>query len=195
MQSENSLGVDSNAEKGTEGGWTNNGDAFRMSKSGTGVSSSGGIFLNEARRFENRTRRSEFLLSFFFLLRFFFFLYSLFVWDQVLFSACCAKWMMGGGEGESRVCFLRSRPAHVRIPSSPRGLWSFRFLVPLLDVIIGERAFKFHVRKEKVSVRFPSSVIKPEAVENCALSFFWTYQKKILSQIDYMRKTELKWER
>lgn len=66
MQSENSLGVDSSAEKGTEGGWTNNGDAFRMSKSGTGVSGSGGIFLNEARRFENRTRRSEFLLSFFF---------------------------------------------------------------------------------------------------------------------------------
>lgn len=72
MQSENSLGVDSSAEKGTEGGWTNNGDAFRMSKSGTGVSSSGGIFLNEARRFENRTRRSEFLLFFFFLFRYFF---------------------------------------------------------------------------------------------------------------------------
>lgn len=41
MQSENSLGVDSNVEKGTEGGWTNNGDAFRMSKSGTGVSVAG----------------------------------------------------------------------------------------------------------------------------------------------------------
>lgn len=177
MQSENSLGVDSNAEKGTEGGWTNNGDAFRMSKSGTGVSSSGGIFLNEARRFENRTRRSEFLLSSFFLFRYFF-VFALRMGSGFVFGMLREVDDGRGEEGESRVCFLCSRPAHVRIPSSPRGLWSFRFLVPLLDVIIGERAFKFHVREEKVSVRFPSAVIKPEAVQNCALSFFWTYQKR-----------------
>lgn len=177
MQSENSLGVDSSAEKGTEGGWTNNGDAFRMSKSGTGVSGSGGIFLNEARRFENRTRRSEFLLSFFFFLFRYFFVFSLRMGSGFVFGML-REVDDGRGWGESRVCFLRSRPAHVRIPSSQRGLWSFRFLVPLLDVIIGERAFKFHVREEKVSVRFPSSVIKPEDVQNCALSFFWTYQKR-----------------
>lgn len=55
----------------------------------------------------------------------------------------------GREEGESRVCFLLSRPAHVRIPSSPRGLWSFRFLVPLLDVIIGRASIQISRSKRE----------------------------------------------
>lgn len=113
-----------------------------MSKSGTGVSSSGGIFLNEARRFENRTRRSEFLLSFsFFLSRFFFFVFALRMGSGFVFGML--REVDDGRGRESRVCFLRSRPAHVRIPSS--SAWSVEF--PISCTFIG-----CHYRRASIQI-------------------------------------------